>query len=219
MNSSAPLREIAVLIFDLDGTLIDSLDDLATAVNLTRADYGLPPLSRESVVRNIGNGSDALVRDTIPEARERFDEVYGAYLAHYNAHLLERTHLHQGVAQVLDHFAGRRLAVVTNKRAAESRRILTGLGILKCFGMVLGGDSLAQKKPHPLQIEHVLAHHDCAPAHCVMIGDGINDVRAGQAAGVHTVGFTGGVDGRAALEAEHPEHLIARMDDLLTLIA
>jgi phosphoglycolate phosphatase len=217
--STASLRDIAVLIFDLDGTLVDSIDDIAAAVNLTRSAYGLPPLSRESVLRNIGNGSDALVRDTIPEARQRFDEVYGVYLAHYNAHLLDRTRLHDGVVHVLERFAARRLAVVTNKREAESRRILTGLGILERFGMVLGGDSLAQKKPDPLQIAHVLAHYRGKPAQCVMIGDGINDVRAGKSAGVHTIGFTGGVDGRVALEAERPDHLVARMDELLTLIA
>ncbi|MBI3993391.1 MAG: HAD-IA family hydrolase [Candidatus Lambdaproteobacteria bacterium] len=219
MNAAAPLRSIALLIFDLDGTLVDSLDDLATAVNLTRADYGLAPLPREAVVRNIGNGSDVLVRDTIPRARENFAEVYGIYLAHYNAHLLDRTRLHDGVARVLEHFSDRPLAVVTNKLVAETRRILAGLGILQRFGVVLGGDSLAQKKPHPLQIEHVLAHSGCTPTHCVMIGDGINDVRAGKAAGVHTIGFTGGVDGRAALERERPGHLIERMDELLTLIA
>src|SRR3989304_822104 len=105
----ATLRDIAVLIFDLDGTLVDSM------LNLTRADHGLPPLAREAVVRQIGNGSDALVRACIPAAAGEFEWVYGGYLEHYNAHLLDRTCLYPGVADVLEHFAGRHLAVVTNK--------------------------------------------------------------------------------------------------------
>lgn len=218
MTPSATLENIAVLIFDLDGTLVDSMDDLAVSVNLTRGDYGMPPLTRAEVAANVGDGSEVLVRACVPVPENQIDEACRRYLAHYNEHLLDNTHLNPGVSAVLEHFADRQLAVVTNKLEQESRRLLVGLNILHCFGYVVGGDTFARKKPDPMQISGVLQRFRCAPERCVMIGDSINDVRAGYAAGVHTIGYTNGVEDPEALHREAPNLIIDRMDQLITLI-
>jgi len=207
------------LIFDLDGTLVDTLDDLAQAVNLTREHYGLAPLPREAIVPNIGNGGPHLVRATVPPAAERFEEVFARYLAFYNEHLLDHSRLHAGVAEVLAHYAERVLGVVTNKAIHETERILAGLQVRERFRLVLGGDSLPERKPHPLPLLHFMERFGLAPGEVVMVGDGYHDVRAGKAAGVLTVAITTGVGSRAELEAEGPDHIITRMDELPALVA
>lgn len=219
----APLRDIRLLIFDLDGTLVDSLDDLVTAVNLTRGDAGMAPLPREQVVPLVGFGSLYLVQRCLAPPGETLagpalEAAHARYLQHYNGHLLDQTRLHDGALAMLERYRTRRLAVVTNKLEAESRRILAGLGVLERFAAVVGGDTLAEKKPDPLPLRHVMALAGAAPDETVMIGDGVNDVLAGRAAGVHTVAVTFGVDSAAALRALQPGYVIDHMCELQNLI-
>jgi phosphoglycolate phosphatase len=206
------------LIFDLDGTLVDTLDDLAAAVNMTREFYGMAPLPRERIIPEIGTGGEYLVRQTVPATQAPFEEIFARYLAFYNEHLLDHSRLHAGVGEVLERFRGRTLGVVTNKAIHESERILVGLQVREYFQCVLGGDSLPRKKPDPLPIHHFMTQHSLAPAEVVMIGDGYHDIRAGKAAGVMTVAVTTGVSPREALESERPDHIIDRMDQLLELV-
>lgn len=213
-----PLHHAKLLIFDLDGTLVDSLDDLVTAINLTRADGGLAPLPRDQVVPLVGCGSQYLVQRCLAVEGQALVATHARYLQHYNAHLLDQTRLHDGALAMLERYRTRRLAVVTNKLEAESRRILAGLGVLERFATVVGGDTLTGKKPDPLPLRHVMHAVGAAPADTVMIGDGVNDVLAGKAAGVHTVGVTFGVDSAAALRALDPDYMIDHMSDLQNLL-
>jgi phosphoglycolate phosphatase len=214
---SASLPKPRGLIFDLDGTLVDSFADIATALNLTRAHYGLPPLPQEAVRAQVGSGSEHLVHELVPGPPERLPEALRLYLEHYDAHALEQTRPLPGVAEVLQHYRGRPLAVVTNKTAHLSRRILQGLGLWERFRIVLGGDSLARCKPDPLPVRHVLACFALPPGEVVLVGDGLHDIAAGRAAGVRTVAVTTGVATRAELQAARPGHLIDRLDALLRL--
>ncbi len=218
-----PLHAAQLLIFDLDGTLVDSLDDLVTAVNLARADAGLASLPRDEVVPLIGLGSLYLVQHCLAPAGQllqggALEDAHACYLQHYNAHLLDQTRLHDGALAMLERYRTRHLAVVTNKLEAESRRILAGLGVLERFAIVVGGDTLARKKPDPLPLRHVMEQVGVVPADTVMIGDGVNDVLAGKAAGVHTVAVTFGVDGAAALRPLEPSYMIDHMTDMQKLI-
>ena len=198
----------SLLIFDLDGTLVDSLEDIATCVNRTRERFGLPPLSKAAVTAHVGDGSAALVRAVVPVAPERHGEALAALLEYYEAHLLDTTHLMPGAEAVLHHYAPRAMAVVTNKLQVSSERILTGLGVRTYFRLVVGGDTLPRKKPHPDPLLHVLQVCGVPPSQAVMIGDGVNDVLAAQAAGVPVVAVTGGVHSRAELAALGPDLLI-----------
>jgi phosphoglycolate phosphatase len=207
------------VIFDLDGTLVDSFEDIATALNRARERYGHAPLALAAVRAQVGSGSEALVRALVPVAPERFAEALAFFLARYDECALERTRLLPGALEALEHFRGRPLAVVTNKTLHLSRRILQGLGLWERFRIVLGGDSLARCKPDPLPVQHVLECFALPAAEVLLVGDGLHDIRAGRAAGVTTVAVATGVSPRAALQAEGPARVIASLHELLTLYA
>ncbi len=211
------------LIFDLDGTLVDSFADIATALNLTRAHFGLPNLSRAEVTRHVGSGSAYLVDALVPltdlqAARGGGAEAYEFYLARYQEYALDQTRLYAGVDAVLQKYAGRLLAIVTNKTEALAEHVLQGMGIRAPFQRVVGGDSLECKKPDPRPIQHVLEAFSVRPESAVMIGDGLHDIEAGRAAGLPTVGLTTGVATRAELEGAGADHVLDSLEQLPGLI-
>src|SRR4029079_7751094 len=149
-----------LLIFDLDGTLIDSKLDLAHAVNAARAHMGLGPIENEIVYSYVGNGAAVLIRSALgPDASQ--SEVQRAldyFLAYYREHMLDYTVLYPGVRESLERLDNgqRRLAVLTNKPVRISGDILEGLGVGRHFFRVYGGNSFEQKKPHPIGVETLL---------------------------------------------------------------
>ena len=149
-----------LVIFDLDGTLIDSKLDLAHAVNATRRFMGQTPLEHDLVYSYVGNGAPVLIRRTLgPEATE--EDVARAleyFLAYYRDHKLDYTVLYPGVAETLDALdaEGVRMAVLTNKPVRISNAILEGLGVAPRFFRVFGGNSFDQKKPHPVGVETLI---------------------------------------------------------------
>jgi phosphoglycolate phosphatase len=150
----------AALVFDLDGTLIDSRRDITTAVNRMRAEEGLPPLALEQVVAMVGEGARVLVERALggqaPAAR--LEPALGRYLAHYRAVCLDTTRPYPGVAPLLAELAARfPLAVLSNKGEALSRHILAGLGLDRFFREIVGGDSLPTRKPDPAGLRRVAA--------------------------------------------------------------
>lgn len=207
------------LIFDLDGTLVNTLSDIATAINLTRGGYGLQPLPEEEITCNVGNGPEHLVRRTVPVEERLFTEAFAGYSRHYAEHMLDRSALNEGVEEVLDYFRDRALAVITNKPISQTEKLLTGLAVRPRFRTVLGGDSLAEKKPHPLPLRHFMEANGLEARETVIIGDGVNDVRAGKAAGVLTVGVTFGVATGEEMAAERPDYIIDHMERLLDIIS
>lgn len=209
----------AVLMFDLDGTLADTLDDIAASANLARAHFGLPPLPRADVIRHVGGGSGALARAVIPLPPEHQAEALAVFLRCYDAHLVDATRLMPGARAVLQRYAERFLAVVTNKLQGQSERILEALGVRHCFRLVVGGDFPAGGKPSPAPLLHVLAACGASPAQAVMVGDGVNDVLAAKAAGVPVVAVANGVNSREELAALGPEWLIESLADLPGIVA
>jgi len=206
-----------LVVFDLDGTLVDSSGDLAAAVRaaLERVGPGRPPLSLEQVRTFIGNGARALVErslgaagiDAPPEA------VLPVFLECYADRLLDTTRPSPGALAALEALAATRLAVLTNKPGALSRRLLEGLGLAERFERIVGGDDLPSRKPGPLGRLWILGELGVAPERAVMVGDSAVDVRAGRAAGVFSVGFSGGYD-PAGLRAEPPDLLLDDLSEL-----
>lgn len=181
------------VVFDLDGTLIDSARDLTQALNRVLGEHGVPPVDAVAVRHLVGDGSLTLIERCFAAAGRRIDPVRPealrqSFLAHYAACLTDHTVANVGVAPVLARLraAGRRLAVCTNKPAAMSEVILARLGLAPYFDAVLGGDSLAVAKPHP---EPLLAAIERAGggAGAVMVGDSRTDVATARAAGVAVV--------------------------------
>ena len=208
-------RSIDLVMFDLDGTLADTGKDLADAVNHTRAHFNLEPLPEALVYSHVGRGVEHLLRRSLPEdSADRFREVMRVFLARYEDHLLDKTVLYPGVHEVLDYFREKRRAVVSNKIHRLTVAVLRGLGVDKQFDAILGGDSGAEKKPHPALIHDALNRFGILPAHALIVGDGDTDVEAGRRAGVITCGVTYGLGNKEGLIAAQPDVLIGALAEL-----
>jgi phosphoglycolate phosphatase len=212
---SAPSARLVV--FDLDGTLIDSARDLATAVNraLRRVAPHAPALSDELVRTFIGSGARVLIARSLAQTGLSVpaDEVLPVFLEEYGACLLDTTRLYPGVADALDRLRDRRLAVLTNKPGGMSRTILAGLGVADRFFRIAGGGDVPGKKPDPAGLLGLAAEAGIDPGATLMVGDSAIDVRTGRAAGTATAGVTYGFD-RASFESDPPDLLV---DDLVEL--
>jgi phosphoglycolate phosphatase len=186
-------------VFDLDGTLVDSLDDLHASVSHALRVLGLPPRAREEVRGFVGEGARALVAKAVAPRGELVEPALAAWRGHYQEHCLDRTRPYPGIEALLAG-AGRPLAVLTNKPGELSRRILAGLGLLPRFAAVVGGDE-APRKPDPAGLLGIIAKVGATPAETVLVGDSRHDVATALAAGVPVVAVTWGLSSRADLAA------------------
>ena len=206
-----------LLIFDLDGTLIDSKEDLCCAVNATRAHSGLPPLANETVYSYVGEGAPVLIRRTLgPGATdEQAQDALAFFLAYYNDHMIDHTVLYPGVRETLDRLleAGVKMAVLTNKPVRMSRAIVEALGMGAHFRRVYGGNSFDQKKPHPVGIETLLAECASTRERTMMVGDSSVDIRTARNAQVKACGVTYGFQPET-LAADPPDLLVDRLEEL-----
>jgi phosphoglycolate phosphatase len=205
-----------LLIFDLDGTLIDSRLDLVHAVNATRAQGGRGPLPHEQIFSFVGNGAPVLVQRAMgPDATE--EEVGNAlefFLDYYRHHALDYTVLYPGVGETLQrlHAAGAQLAILTNKPVRISHRIMEGLGVAPLFFKIYGGNSFEHKKPHPIGIDTLRAEAGAAPAETWMVGDSYVDIQTARNAGVSSCGVSWGFQPETFREFP-PDVLVDRMED------
>ena len=205
-----------LLIFDLDGTLIDSSRDLADSVNAMRAWLHLAPLADHHIYSYVGDGAPALVRRALPGLSEPDRErALSYFLTYYREHMLDSTTLYPGVREALDrlHHAQVPMAVLTNKPVRFSVQLIEGLGLEMHFFRVYGGNSFEEKKPHPRGIEALLAESGAAPQRTIMVGDSAVDVKTARAAGVVACGVTWGFQPETFSDAE-PDFLITTMKSL-----
>ena len=214
------MREaVRLLVFDLDGTLIDSKVDLANSVNHALAAYGLPALSHPEIYSYVGDGATMLIRRAVGEEDDGIlPAVLEAFLAHYRRHLLDTTVPYPGVPESLREWAGSyQMAVLTNKSLDMTQAILSGLSLDRYFADVVGGDGPDGKKPHPGGLLRILRARGAPPGETLMVGDSRNDVLAGKTAGVRTCGVTYGLGSEGF--AEHPpDFTIGRFPDLFDRI-
>ena len=212
------LTDIALVVFDLDGTLIDSAPDLATAVDATLGDRNLPPAGVDKVRRWVGNGSYKLVERALADARDvagdtldkaEVDAAHERFLIHYAAAPCDRTLLYDGVRECLEAMRARHIAcvLVTNKPSAFLPAILERFELGPFFALTLGGDSLREKKPHPAPLLHAAEHTGIVPARALMVGDSRHDVQAGKAAGFRTLAVTYGYNHGEPIADSAPDHV------------
>ena len=206
-----------LLIFDLDGTLIDSRRDLANAGNATRQHMGMPPLDDERVCSYVGNGAPVLVRRLLgDEATEaQVEEGLEFFIEYYADHKLDYTALYPGVRDAIDRLrgAGVQMAVLTNKPVRISRAIIEGLGAGAYFRQVYGGNSFDFKKPHPIGVETLMAECGAPPRRTMMVGDSSVDIETARNAHVLSCGVTYGLQPET-LRAVPPDLLVDRMEEL-----
>jgi phosphoglycolate phosphatase len=210
-----------LVIFDLDGTLIDSKLDLAHAVNATRDMMGMPPLDHEIIYSYVGNGAPVLIRRAIGlEASD--DQLQGAldfFLAYYRDHMLDYTVLYPGVNETLEALrsSGKKMAILTNKPVRISKAIVEGLGVGEHFTHVYGGNSFEQKKPHPVGVETLLTDTRTDRSRALMVGDSAVDIQTARNARIASCGVTYGFQPESLI-TDPPDYLIDRMEQLLQLL-
>jgi phosphoglycolate phosphatase len=194
-----PVKKCKLIIFDLDGTLIDSERDLAASVNAMLLKFGRKELPLEVIGTYIGDGAPMLIRRALgdPADRDFLQEALNFFLAHYREHKLDHTREYAGIPETLRQIAHakgqfRKLAVLTNKPVRVSRDILAGLGLADRFFQVYGGNSFETKKPDPLGANTLLKEAGVAAEESVMVGDSQVDVLTARNAGLWSVGVTYG---------------------------
>ena len=224
-----------LLVFDLDGTLIDSEQDLANAVNATLAHLHRPPLPTAVIRGYIGDGASALLRRALGQAHVSIDEdaALDFFLAHYRAHKLDNTRLYPQVLSTLHALRASLpdalMAVLTNKPVRPSREICAGLDVAPFFFQIYGGESFPCKKPDPMGLLTLIEEASAllesagqpalAAAETIMIGDSPVDIATARAAGTPSIGCTFGLNDPAAIRAAQPTAVAEHPADWLSLLA
>src|ERR1700730_15738176 len=185
VDKTARFSEVRALIFDLDGTLIDSKLDLALAVNAALAEMGRGPLAHEQIFSYVGEGAASPLARAIGDRATEEDclRVLEFFIKYYSVHKLDHTVLYPGVRETLDALSGMPMAVLTNKPVGASRGILQGLGLAEIFRIIYGGNSFERKKPDPMGVETILREFGAAPEEVMFVGDSEIDVQTARNAG------------------------------------
>jgi phosphoglycolate phosphatase len=219
MPSFYPLR---ALIFDLDGTLVDSAEDLRAALNQLLGGLDLRPIEANEIKGMIGDGVLKLVERALVAAHgdpQQKDALLPRFLEIYQANSANLTRRYPAVLETLDllHSKGFRLAVVTNKPVLATNKILEALSLAEFFPVVVGGDSVQQRKPHPAPLLEAARRLGVEVSQSLMVGDNIHDVEAAHAAGMRCVAVSYGYHHRPPSEF-NADHLIDHFGDLLPLV-
>ena len=215
-------HSIKLVIFDLDGTLIDSRLDLIHSVNAMLRNFGRPELPGEVVASYVGDGAPMLVRRALgdPDDEDFFRRGLEFFLAYYREHKLDYTQVYPGIPEALEQIrsngARRKMAVLSNKPVNPSRAIVDALGLADFFVKVYGGNSFDTKKPDPFGVKTLLQETGTAPANAMIVGDSSIDVLTGRNAGITTCGVTYGFAPHTLCEAP-PDVLIETPQELREL--
>jgi len=212
--------EVRALIFDLDGTLIDSKLDLALSVNATLAELDRNPLPHEQIFGYVGQGAPALIARALGHDASEDECRSGLefFIKYYSAHKLDNTDLYPGVRETLGALNGFSMAVLTNKPVRVSRGILQELGVAGHFRFVYGGNSFERKKPDPMGVESILREFGAAPEEGMIVGDSEVDVLTARNAGTWVCGVTYGF-GSQRLTEYPPDLLVDSLPELLPHLA
>lgn len=207
-------------MFDLDGTLVDSVADIALSLNRALTDIGLPAVTLLQVQTWVGRGASRLVYCVLEHQRRPstlHDELLARFMARYQESVCEVSTVYDGVPELLlaCRRAGVHLACVTNKPYAPAKALLEALNLLESFDLLLGGDSLVHKKPHPGPLLHCLRHFDVPAADALMVGDSSNDVDAAKAAHVRVLAVPYGYNHGEPIAASAPDWLVESLRELL----
>jgi len=218
--------EIKIVIFDLDGTLVDSVPDLTLAVDGMMSELGLDLPGVDRVRRWVGNGVERLVKRALtgdfkadPDELlyEKALPIFRSQYAKSNGHLSQ---LYPGVMETLCWLRDKKipLACVTNKAESFTLPLLKSLKIDELFGLVISGDTLNEKKPSPLPLLHAAQHFGIKPDNCLMVGDSLNDVKAARAAGFPVVAVSYGYNHGQDIRLAAPDAVIDNFNELSRLL-
>jgi phosphoglycolate phosphatase len=215
------VRGSSLVVFDLDGTLVDSIRDIAAAVNeaLAQVAPATPPLELAQIQSFVGEGAKVLMARSLEKAglERPVQEMVPLYLEAYARRMLETSTLYPGVEQALEALRGHTLCVLTNKAGDLSRALLAGLGAAPHFSRIWGAGDVPARKPDPAGLRRLMGELRTGPDETVMVGDSPVDVATGRAAGVRTVGVSYGFDPRG-LAASLPDAMVDDLRELPSLL-
>jgi len=219
-ETNGEITGVRVVVFDLDGTLIDSKLDLALAVNATLAWMKRAPIEHERIYGYVGNGAPMLIQRALGEGASEEDcrRALEHFLGYYREHMLDNTVAYPGVREGLAALAHLPMAVLTNKPTRISRMILEGLGLARYFRYIHGGNSFERKKPDPMGLEMLLRDLSAAPREAMMVGDSEVDVQTARNANTWSCGVTYGL-GSGRLVGEYaPDVMVESLTQLAAFI-
>lgn len=219
MNTDKP----ELVLFDLDGTLVDSVPDIAWCIDRMLAELHRPPAGETRVRRWIGSGAGRLVKraltgemDAEPGDMTLLRDAHARFLALYTDNTDERSRLYPGVREGLDYVKGLGCPIgcVTNKPERFTEPLLRSLGLYDDFGIIVSGDTLAKKKPDPLPLLHCAGQFGADPRQSVMVGDSVNDIQAARAAGFRVLCVSYGYNHGNDIGADGPDAVMASLAEL-----
>lgn len=209
-----------LIVFDLDGTLINSIPDLTDAVNHIRSMFSLTMLSQKDVTALVGEGAKRLVEDALPGFSQKEQQKGLECFLDYNfKHIIDKTRLYPGAIETLKTLKERGciLAVASNKSELHCKEILRLLAVDHYFSAILGAESAAERKPSPAPIFHLMQQFGVSSSETVMIGDSINDISSGKSAGVLTIGCEFGYGGSD--ELQYADGTISSLHQVVALLS
>jgi phosphoglycolate phosphatase len=213
------MTSFQLLVFDFDGTLVDTKKDIVDSVNRTLTELDLRTLDRETLSTFIGKGVNHLMTRSLEGTGcDDLPRAIDAFMRHYEEHLMDQTDLFPNCRATLEHFTHKENTILSNKPTRFITRILDALDCRAPFSTIIGGDLMPEKKPDPGGLRHILEQHNVRPEEALMIGDSLVDIETGKRAGVQTCGVTYGHAGRDLLETAQPDWIIDDLSELKQLI-
>lgn len=206
---------VKLMVFDLDGTLADTGEDLAGSVNRTLEAMGIGKRPEREILGFVGDGVQRLMKRSLGKGHEhRFEEALARFRDIYAEHLLDHTALYPGVQEVLRHFSDKEKILITNKSRDFTLTLCGALGIASFFRELIAGDSHEFMKPDPRLLLPLLDRYRASRAETLVVGDGKNDILLARNAGVRSCAFLNGIGKREELLELRPDYVIERMSDL-----
>ena len=207
-----------LILYDLDGTLVDTRRDIINSVRYALKTLNGPELTDDEIKDCVGTGLHALIKQAFRTDDEKLsDRGSKLYRKHYKKHMLDHTHLYAGARECLEHFKDRKQAVITNKPNPYSSQILEALGVAHYFIAILAGDNGLPFKPDPAAIYHLMLDTDSTKEEVIFVGDSFVDIQAARNAGVEVVTLSHGFASETTLREAKPDHIVRDFAELLRL--